>query len=424
MLSKRPLLLLAAVASTGLIAAGCGNNEDQGNKNAISGNTSAQTEDSSSASGEKLTGTETGAAELRATLTAGLEEHVYLAGIAVTQGVGEGLDSKQFKAAAGTLDENSKALADAIGSVYGPDAGEQFLAIWRDHIGMFVEYTKGKATKDAKLAKKAQKDLDGYRAEFGAFLESANPNLTQAAVADELKPHVASLSAAIDSVVAGKADAFSKLREAASHMPQTASVLAGAIVKQMPEKFTGATDAGASELRSVLTAGLEEHVYLSGITVKMGVDNGLDSKQFKAAAGTLDENSKALADAIGSVYGDDAGKQFLALWRDHIGMFVEYTKGRATNDDKLVKKAASDLDGYRTEFGAFLESANPNLTADAVAEELKPHVASLATTVDSVVAGKTDAFSKLREAASHMPQTANVLAGAIAKQMPEKFPAS
>jgi hypothetical protein len=102
---------------------------------------------------------------------------------------------------------------------------------------MFVAYTKGKATKDKKAAAKAQKDLDGYRAEFGAFLESANPELTQDAVAEELKPHVASLSAAIDSVVAGKGDAFEKLREAASHMPQTANVLAGAIAKQMPDKF-------------------------------------------------------------------------------------------------------------------------------------------------------------------------------------------
>ena len=239
MLSKRPLLLLAAVASTGLIAAGCGSNEDQDTSTAANSGTSTQMESGSSTETQNTSaeGTETGSAELRATLTHGLNEHVYLAGIAVKQGVDNGLDSKQFKAAAGTLDGNSKALAEAIGSVYGPDAGEQFLALWRAHIGMFVDYTKGKATNDSKLVDKAVEDLDGYRAEFGAFLESANPNLTQDAVAEELKPHVASLSAAIDSVVAGKGDAFDKLREAAGHMPQTANVLAGAIVKQSPEKF-------------------------------------------------------------------------------------------------------------------------------------------------------------------------------------------
>ena len=424
MLSKRPLLLLATVASTGLIAAGCGENDEQGTNSAAgNGSTSTQMESGSSTQTKTASaeGTDTGASELRATLTYALEEHVYLAGIAVKMGVDNGLDSKQFKAAAGSLDENSKALSDAIGSVYGDDAGEQFLALWRKHIGMFVEYTKGKATKDAKLAKKAQKDLDGYRAEFGAFLESANPNLTQEAVAEELKPHVKSLSSAIDAVVGGSPSAFNKLRKAAGHMPQTASVLAGAIAKQMPDKFSGDSASGASELRSLLTAQLTEHVYLAGIAVTQGVGEGLDSKPFAASAGALDKNSKALSKSIASVYGADAGKQFLALWRKHIGMFVEYTKGKATKDDKLVEKALADLDGYRSEFGAFLESANPNLTQDAVAEELKPHVESLTAAIDSVVGGKGDAFEKLREAAGHMPQTANVLAGAIVKQSPEKF---
>jgi cytochrome c556 len=424
MLSKRPLLLLAAVASTGLIAAGCGNNEDQDTTaTAKSGGTSTQMESGSSTETKTTSadGTETGSSELRATLTHGLEEHVYLAGIAVKMGVDNGLDSAQFKAAAGTLDENSKALSDAIGSVYGDDAGKQFLALWRAHIGMFVEYTKGKATKNPKLVKKAAKDLDGYRTEFGAFLESANPNLSQEAVAEELKPHVASLAAAVDAVVAGSPSAFNKLRKAASHMPNTAAVLAGGIAKQMPDKFSGDSASGASELRSLLTAQLTEHVYLAGIAVTQGVGEGLDSKAFAASAGTLDKNSKALAKSIESVYGADAGKQFLALWRAHIGFFVEYTKAKATKNAKGAAKAQKKLDGYRTEFGAFLESANPNLTQAAVAEELKPHVASLSAAIDSVVAGKGDAFDKLREAASHMPQTANVLAGAIVKQSPEKF---
>ncbi len=422
MLSKRPLLLLAAVASTGLIAAGCGSNEDQDSTASNSG-TSTQMESNPSTETENTSaeGTETGSAELRATLTHGLNEHVYLAGIAVKQGVDNGLDSKQFKAAAGTLDKNSKGLSEAIGSVYGPDAGEQFLALWRAHIGMFVDYTKGKATKDKKLVNKAVKDLDGYRTEFGAFLESANPNLTADAVAEELKPHVATVAAAADAVVAGSPSAFNKLRKAASHMPNTAAVLAGGIAKQMPDKFSGDAASGASELRSLLTAQLTEHVYLAGIAVTQGVGEGLDSGAFKASAGALDKNSKALAKSIESVYGADAGKQFLALWRKHIGMFVEYTKGKATGDKKLAAKAQKDLDGYRTEFGAFLESANPNLTQDAVAEELKPHVASLSAAIDSVVAGKGDAFDKLQEAASHMPQTANVLAGAIVKQSPDKF---
>jgi cytochrome c556 len=416
-MSKKPLALLAAIACAGFVTA-CGDGESASSSAGSSMSSTTEKMTTQTPAGNP---TETGAATLRAGLTALLQEHVYLAGIAVSQGVGEGLDSGAFKASAATLDENSKGLADAIGGVYGDDAGKQFLALWRAHIGMFVDYTKGKATGDEKVIAEAREDLDGYRAEFGAFLESANPNLTADAVAEELKPHVKSLVGAIDSVVAGRGDAFDRLQVAAGHMPNTAGVLAGAIAKQKPEMFDGDTGSGASELRSGLTALLNEHVYLAGIAITQGVGEGLDSKQFKAAAATLDDNSKGLADAIGGVYGDDAGKQFLALWRAHIGFFVNYTKAKATKDEAGAERAQTDLDGYRKEFGAFLESANPNLTADAVAEELTPHVASVITTIDSLIAGDGEVFDKLKAAASHMPDTANVLAGAIAKQMPDKF---
>jgi hypothetical protein len=51
--------------------------------------------------------------------------------------------------------------------------------------------------------------------------------------------HVSSLIAAIDAVVAGDAAAFDLLYEAANgHMPETATALSGAIVRQSPEEFS------------------------------------------------------------------------------------------------------------------------------------------------------------------------------------------
>jgi hypothetical protein len=50
--------------------------------------------------------------------------------------------------------------------------------------------------------------------------------------------HVNSLVDAIDAAIAGDADVFDKIYEAASgHMPMTASALAGAIVQQFPDDF-------------------------------------------------------------------------------------------------------------------------------------------------------------------------------------------
>ncbi|MEP7060593.1 MAG: copper amine oxidase, partial [Actinomycetota bacterium] len=207
----------------------------------------------------------TGASALRATLSTQLQEHVYLAGIATGAALQDGPTSPAFKAAAGALDLNSQDLAASVGSVYGDAAGKTFLALWRKHIGFFADYAVGLATKDKAMATKALKDLDGYRADFGAFLESATGGiLSKDAVATELKGHVETLSAAIAAQAAGDPKAFDLLRTAAMHMPMTADVLAGAFVQQFPDKFSGSTEDPAAALRATLSTQLQEHVYLAG----------------------------------------------------------------------------------------------------------------------------------------------------------------
>jgi hypothetical protein len=413
-----------ALAAGALVAAGCGGSTTNSKTTSSAKSThTTMTHMSAVSTSSGKGGVDSGASSLRSALTAGLQEHVYLGGIAVENGATHGLTSPEFKAAAATLDKNSVALSQAIGGIYGNAAGAQFLKIWRQHIGFFVDYTKARATHDAAGLAQAQKHLDGYRAQFGAFLAKANPNLTQAAVANDLKGHVATLEAAIDAVVAKKANAFDLLQAAAAHMPGTADVLAGAISKQYPKKFSGSSSSAASVLRASMTAGLQEHVYLAGIAVAEAVGHGLTSPQFKAAAATLDKNTVALSQPIGQVYGASAQKTFLKVWRQHIGFFVDYTKARATHDAAGVKKANADLDGYRAQFGAFLAKANPNLTQAAVANDLKGHVATLEAAIDAVVAKKANAFDLLQAAAAHMPGTAEILSGAIQKQFPQKFPA-
>ena len=55
----------------------------------------------------------------------------------------------------------------------------------------------------------------------------------------------------------------------------------------------------------------------------------------------------------------------------------------------------------------------PELPADAVAEELVPHVDSLFAAIDASVAGKADYQTKLATAADHMPMTAAILTSGI-----------
>ena len=177
----------------------------------------------------------------------------------------------------------------------------------------------------------------------------------------------------------------------------------------------------ASELRSNLNTLLEEHVYLAaGAT---GAALGGRTAEFDAGAKTLDANSVALSKAIGSVYGNEAEAAFLPLWRKHIGFFVDYTQGAAAKDTAKQQKAMADLTQYSQDFAAFLSAANPNLPKDTVVKLLGDHAMTLITVIDAQAAGNlTKAYTDMRAAAGHMHMIADPLAGAIAKQFPEKFP--
>jgi hypothetical protein len=176
------------------------------------------------------------AAELRAKLNTLLQEHAYLAAGATNAALGG--RQAEFQAAAGALDANSVDLSKAIGMVYGAGAESAFLALWRKHIGFFVDYATGVATKDNAKQDKAVKDLVGYTQDFGAFLASANPNLPKAVVADLVKTHVLTLKDVVDAQGMGdQKKAYTALRAAAGHMMMIADPLAMAIAKQFPQKF-------------------------------------------------------------------------------------------------------------------------------------------------------------------------------------------
>ena len=134
-------------------------------------------------------------------------------------------------------------------------------------------------------------------------------------------------------------------------------------------------------LRSTLDLLVGEHVLLAASATNAAL-HGRDA-DFKAATGALDQNSQNLAAAIGSVYGDEAAKAFLSLWRTHIGFFVDYTTGVAKGDQAAKAKALADFTQYAQDFGAFLASANPNLPKAAVVTLLGPHVTTLTAVIDA-----------------------------------------
>lgn len=183
------------------------------------------------------------------------------------------------------------------------------------------------------------------------------------------------------------------------------------------------TDTTASEkavgLRLALNHLLKEHVSLGLETLRAAYDG---SESFEGAFSALDENSKAIAGAVGSVYGDEAESSFLEVWRGHIVFFADYTTGLKTNDDDMVDQAIADLKGYAKTAGAFFSGANPHIPADAV-ESLAMEHGRLVR--ESMMAYDQEnyvrSFEIGREATEQVGMIADALAGGIVMQFPELF---
>ena len=177
----------------------------------------------------------TKAADLRVALNQIMRQHVALATVALKDAASSAPDTEQAVAA---LDKNSVELADAVGSVYGKDARESFLTLWRNHIGFFVNYTEGKVAGDQAKMDQARADLSGYTEEASAFFAGANPNIDKESLKKGLQMHADQVFAIVDAYAAQDyATAFAKEEEAYNHIGMAADTLAQAIVKQYPDKF-------------------------------------------------------------------------------------------------------------------------------------------------------------------------------------------
>jgi hypothetical protein len=177
------------------------------------------------------------AADLRVTLDRLFGEHAVLAMLATQKGLSGDAD---FEAIAAALDRNSVEISQAIGSVYGDEAAQQFLdgpSLWRDHIGFFVDYTVALANKDKAAQQEAVDNLTGYTGAFSGFLAQAT-GLPQPALQDGLTTHITQLKGALDAYAAGDyEEAYALFRESYKHMVETGDTLAMGIVQQNPDMF-------------------------------------------------------------------------------------------------------------------------------------------------------------------------------------------
>lgn len=180
-----------------------------------------------------------------------------------------------------------------------------------------------------------------------------------------------------------------------------------------------AAEAAAPQLQAALRDLWHGHiVHARDYALAVHAGNAADAK---AAADAVVANAGDIANAVAGFYGQTGGEQMLTLLGGHWGAVKALTDTRAKGDTAGADKAMADLTANAGEIARFLAAANPNLPEDAVRGLLLAHGAHHSQQIQQILADDTAG-----EAASwtamqaHMDSIADALAGAIAKQFPDK----
>ncbi len=174
-----------------------------------------------------------------------------------------------------------------------------------------------------------------------------------------------------------------------------------------------APDSTASQLRARLNGLLEENVYLTVAATGAAAAGRTDEVAGVVAA--LGGNSQALTDNVTAVFDAPTGKTFDGLWRKHVDSLVSYGQTHGG-------QAAADLTQFTKDFGAFVNSALPSLSADTVTGMMATQVQTLEAVADAQAGGnQSAAYTSVRTAAAQTVTMTSSLIGAIHQKYPDKI---
>lgn len=145
---------------------------------------------------------------------------------------------KQAEVAAKQVVGNATTIANSIAPLYGQPAADQLLKLLAGHWGAVKHYSDATVAKDKAGKQTAINELSSNAKTLSAFLAKANPYLPEQTLLSMLTAHGGHHLSQIDQFAAGdyagEAQTWQMMRQ---HMQALADALAGALVKQFPDKF-------------------------------------------------------------------------------------------------------------------------------------------------------------------------------------------
>lgn len=140
------------------------------------------------------------------------------------------------------------------------------------------------------------------------------------------------------------------------------------------------------------------------------------------AADRLFKNQEDIGNAVGSFYGDKAGKALTALLKDHIKIAAEVVAAAKKGDSKTLGIKNDLWHKNAHDISVFLSKANPNINEKALTSMMNDHLALLTNVVTARLKKEwpndVKEYDAYRAQLNHM---ADALTNAIILQFPAKF---
>jgi hypothetical protein len=203
-------------------------------------------------------------------------------------------------------------------------------------------------------------------------------------------------------------------------------VLLAASLLAVPGLATAAdTPNGAVAAKVAATQAMERDLWLGHIFWVREVARGLAEKNQQAADLAEKQavaNAKQIAASIEPFYGKAANDQLFKLLAGHYTAIKTHATATVAGDAAAAKQALGDLTANANEIAKFLSGANPNLPEATLKSVLAAHGGHHVQQNQQLAARDLAAEARTWEAMkTHVYAIADTLAGAIAKQFPDKF---
>jgi len=361
------------------------------------------------------------AVKLRADLAGALAARAWLTAFSVRATLTDGATSPTARAARRTLGEGSKALAARLAVAFGGKTATDALVLLRRQDRLWVAIARARASGNPVAGTVADVGLDANRTALAKTL--AIDGLTAGELGEQLEPGDTSLAAAVGAVAAGAPRAPARTAVAAARAARPATALAVAAARRRPQ-ITGGATSPAAELAALAASAFTDDTYAQAATDAVVVAGARRGGRLRAATSTLDETTDALGQVVASVYGEDAGRRFAALWSAHTVAFSDYARAKANADAVVAQRALLALKRFRAGTLRLLDELDPEGPRRRLSAALTKHVDTATAAIRAQATDSPKLGPRLLVAARAARAVGRALAMRFARQFPEKLPAS